>query len=388
MTTQSQSKIPLPFSKAEYDRRLTALHKRMADRGIGVLLVFIPANVLYLTGYVTIGFTNFQALIVPRTGKPLLFVREMERLVAQATTWVEDFDIFADDEDPIERLRAVLAAHDWLGKGLGAEMNGGFVSPMMMRDIERRLGGLKDGSGLVEAGRRIKSAEELALIRSACRITEAGITAAFDAIHPGTTDNMVAAAAYTAMMAAGADFFVNDPIVTSGWRSGIPHTTFANRRLERGDTVLLEFGGCHRRYFGPLMRTAVIGPVKPEIEKMSGVVVEALNAAIAAIRPGVTSGSVDEACRRPIEVAGYEPYFRKRTGYSVGCAFAPTWGEGHIISLRKDDPTVLEPGMVFHMPPALRMPHQYCVGFSETVAVTKTGCEVLTHHPRELRVVR
>ncbi|HLJ21375.1 MAG TPA: Xaa-Pro peptidase family protein [Stellaceae bacterium] len=388
MTTQPQSKIPLPFSKAEYDNRLAALRKRMGERGIDVLLVFIPANVLYLTGYVTIGFTNFQALIVPRTGRPFLFIREMERLVAQATTWVEDFDIFADDDDPMERLRAVLAAHDWLGKGLGAEMNGGFVSPLMMREIEQRLGGLKDGSGLVEAGRRIKSTEELALIRSACRVTEAGITAAFDAIRAGTTENMVAAAAYTAMMAAGADFFVNDPIVTSGWRSGIPHTTFANRTLERGDTVLLEFGGCHRRYFGPLMRTAVIGPVKPAIEKMSGVVVEALNAAIAAIRPGVTSGSVDEACRRPIEAAGYEPYFRKRTGYSVGSAFAPTWGEGHIISLRKDDPSLLEPGMVFHMPPALRMPHQYCVGFSETVAVTETGCEVLTRYPRELRVVQ
>jgi len=388
MTPQPQNKIPLPFSKTEYDNRLAALRKRMVDHEIEVLLVFIPANVLYLTGYVTIGFTNFQALIVPRTGKPLLFIREMERLVAEATTWVEDFDIFADDDDPIERLRAVLAANDWLGKGLGAEMNGGFVSPNQMRQIDRRLGGLKDGSGLIETGRRIKSAEELTLIRSACRVTEAGIAAAYQAIRPGTTDNMVAAAAYTAMMAAGADFFVNDPIVTSGWRSGIPHTTFANRTLERGDTVLLEFGGCHRRYFGPLMRTAVIGPVKSEIEKMAGVVVEALNAAISAIRPGVTSGSVDEACRRPIEAAGYEPYFRKRTGYSVGSAFAPTWGEGHIISLRKDDPTVLEPGMVFHMPPALRMPHQYCVGLSETIAVTAMGCEVLTRYPREIRVVR
>jgi len=120
---------------------------------------------------------------------------------------------------------------------------------------------------------------------------------------------------------------------------------------------------------------------------MAGVVIAALNAAIGAIRPGVTSASVDEACRRPIEAAGYEPYFRKRTGYSVGSAYAPSWGEGHIISLRKDDPTLLEPGMVFHMPPALRMPHRYGVGFSETVVVTESGCEVLTRYPRELCVV-
>ena len=60
--------------------------------------------------------------------------------------------------------------------------------------------------------------------------------------------------------------------------------------------------------------------------------------------------------------------------------------EGHIVSLRRDDPTRLEPGMVFHMPPALRIPLQYGLGFSETVLVTPTGCEVLTDTPRRLHV--
>jgi len=78
--------------------------------------------------------------------------------------------------------------------------------------------------------------------------------------------------------------------------------------------------------------------------------------------------------------------FRKRTGYSVGVAFAPDWGEGHIVSLRRDDPTKLLPGMVFHMPPALRAFQRLCVGMSETVLVTDSGCEVLTHHPRSLHI--
>ena len=119
---------------------------------------------------------------------------------------------------------------------------------------------------------------------------------------------------------------------------------------------------------------------------MADVIIAALEAAIGAIRPGVTSGSVDAACREPIERAGFEPNFRKRTGYSVGIGYSPSWGEGHIVSLRRDDPTRLEPGMVFHMPPALRVPGQYGLGFSETVLVTPTGCEVLTNHPRRLHV--
>jgi Xaa-Pro dipeptidase len=380
-------KVPLPFTTGEYDRRLAALRARMTASGLDALLVFIPENVFYLTGYVTIGFSNFQALIVPASGKPVLFIREMERLVAEATTWIEEFDIFADDQDPLARLAEVLAAHGLKGACIGAEMSGGFVSASLMRKMEERLGGLIDGSGLVEAGRRVKSAEEIALIRRACRITEAGMQAAYDAIRPGVTDNSVAAATYTAMMGAGADFFVTDPIVTSGWRSGIAHTTFANRMLETGDTVLLEFGGCFRRYFGPLMRGVAIGPVDPEVDRMAEVLIESLDAAIAAIRPGVSSGAVDEACRGTIERAGFEAFFRKRTGYSVGIAYAPSWTEGHIVSLRKDDDTLLEPGMVFHMPPALRNPGRHGIGFSETVLVTETGCEVLTNFPRTLHRV-
>src|SRR5439155_3725778 len=130
----------------------------------------------------------------------------------------------------------------------------------------------------------------------------------------------------------------------------------------------------------------VVGRADPEVTRLGAVVKAALEAAIGAIRPGVSCGAVDAACRGVVERAGYEPNFRKRTGYSVGVGFAPDWGEGHIVSLRRDDPTRLEPGMVFHMPPALRIPRQYGLGFSETVLVTATGGEVLTNHPRRLHV--
>ncbi len=373
------------FSAQEYQRRISGLRTRMAARGIDTLLVFIPENVCYLTGYETIGYASFQTLVI-RQDAELLFIRQMERTVAETTTWLEQFETFSDTDDPVERLAAVLGNRGWQQGRIAVELNGWFVPPATVDRLRRRLGEMGDSSGLVEQGRRIKSDEEVALIRRACRVTEAGMAAAQRAIRPGATENDIAAAAYAAMMAAGSDFFVGDPIVTSGWRSGVGHFTFANRRLEPGDTILMEFGGCQRRYFGPLMRGAVIAPVRDDVRRMAGTIIWALNAAIAAIKPGVTSGSVDAACRTILEDAGYEPYFRKRTGYSVGVAYGPDWGEGHIISLRRDDPTPLEPGMVFHIPPALRVPREYGLGFSETVLVTATGCEVLTQFPRELYV--
>lgn len=377
-----------PFAQDEYDRRVASVRTGMAARGLELLIVTIPENVTYLTGYETIGYASFQILAIPARGDLLMIVREMERTVAETTSWVASVETFGDTDDAVDVARRILSDRGLLGGAagrVGLEDTGWFLSPAAHGRLRAALGeGVESGSGLVEAARRIKSPAEIELIRAACRLTEAGMQAAFEVIAPGRTENQVAAAAYSAMVGRGSDFLVGDPIVTSGWRSGVGHFTFANRVLETGDAVLLEFGACRRRYFGPLMRSAVVGPPAPEVARMGEVVIAALEAAIAAIRPGVTSGAVDQACRGVIEAAGYEPYFRKRTGYSVGVAYAPDWGEGHIISLRRDDPTVLEPGMVFHIPPALRVPRRYGLGMSETVLVTDGGRDVLTRLPRRI----
>ena len=374
-----------PFTQDEYDQRVAAVRAGMAARGLDLLIVTIPENVTYLTGYETIGYASFQALAVPLSGDLLLIVREMERTVAETTSWVPSIETFTDTDDPVDVTRHVLSSRRLLGGRVGLEDQGWFLSPAAHARLRAALGDrVEGGSGLVEAVRRIKSPAEVDLIRSACRLTEAGIQAALEMIAPGRTENQVAVAAYAAMVGGGSDFLVGDPIVTSGWRSGVAHFTFANRTLEPGDAVLLEFGACRRRYFGPLMRSALVGDPAPDLRRLGEVVIAALEAAIAAIRPGVTSGAVDQACRGVIEAAGYEPYFRKRTGYSIGVAYAPDWGEGHIISLRRDDPTPLEPGMVFHIPPALRVPRRYGLGMSETVLVTEGGCEVLTRFSRTI----
>jgi Xaa-Pro dipeptidase len=241
-----------------------------------------------------------------------------------------------------------------------------------------------DGSGLVEPARRIKSLEELRLIRQACALSVAGTEAAVHAVAAGATENDVAAAAFAAMLAGGSDFMATDPIVTSGPRASVAHTSFANRTLVDGDAVLVELGACKRRYFGSLMRTVTVGAGPARLPELAEVLDEALDAAIAAIRPGVRSSEVDRACRERIEAAGLGGYFRKRTGYSIGIAYAPDWGEGHIASLRAGDEMVLEPGMTFHIPPAVRLPGETVYGVSETVTVTTEGCEVLTSYPRRL----
>jgi Xaa-Pro dipeptidase len=104
-----------------------------------------------------------------------------------------------------------------------------------------------------------------------------------------------------------------------------------------------------------------------------------LEAAMSAIRPGVTSEQVNQAVGRVAEKHGV--LVRKRCGYSMGLNFAPDWGEGAFLELADADQTVLKSGMVFHLPEAVRRPGEPLVATSETVLVTETGCEPLTHFP-------
>jgi Xaa-Pro dipeptidase len=117
---------------------------------------------------------------------------------------------------------------------------------------------------------------------------------------------------------------------------------------------------------------------------MEKVCQDALAAALDALRPGRPCEASHLACQAVIDKAGYTENFKKRAGYSIGISFAPDWGEGGILSLYTGVKTELQPGMAFHIPPALRIYGQFTVGVSETVVITDTGHRVLGSVPRPL----
>lgn len=374
----------LIFSLEEYQERVAKVRREMSAQGIDTLLVHTFQNIFYLTGHQTFGLTNYHCLVVPLQGELFLVVRKLESDLARKSSWLEQFVTWGDLDDPVA-LTVTTLQQRGLGKGrIGMEEDSSYLTPRAAARIRAGIpdAHFLDAGGTVEKVRRIKSPREIEYIRETARMTGAGIRAAIEEIGEGKTENDVAAAAIAAMYRAGSEYLQRDPTVTSGPRSGIAHTMHKRRVLQRGDAVLLEMGACYNRYSGPLMRGVVIGKPADLLQRMAEACLEGLNAALAAMKPGATAGDVDEACRKGVEKHGFP--FPKRTGYSIGVGFYPTWMEAHIIALKKDDPTVLEPGMAFHMPPALREPERFGVGFSETVVVTPTGCEVLTDVERKL----
>jgi Xaa-Pro dipeptidase len=237
---------------------------------------------------------------------------------------------------------------------------------------------------LVVRLRLIKSPLEIAAIREAARVTSAAMRAALATVAPGVSEREVAATSFATLVREGSEYLGMEPFVASGTRSGAIHASWSDRIVGDHETVLIEIGAAVKRYHAALMRTAAVGELPAPLQQMADVCVAALTAAVAQVRPGNTAEMVDRACKEVIAAGGLLDCYRKRTGYSVGLAFAPDWGEGHILSLREGERTPFAPGMVVHVVPALRQAGLGGVGFSETVLVTPDGHEVLTSVPRTL----
>lgn len=379
----------LPFSLEEYRSRLRRVQSRLVERGIDLLLVTTPENNFYLTGFETTGYYMYQATLIPAEGAPVPIVRSLEQTLLATGTWIGDGEVYLDTDDPALFTARVISERFGERLTIGLEEQGFFLPVGFYRRLAEALPNatLGDASGTVEAERKAKSEQEISYIRHAAHAATCGMQAGLEAIEVGVTENDIAANVYGALIVSGSEYPGDHPYVAVGERSGLAHATWSGRPVNAGDIVFLEVGGCVRRYAGAHMRTVSVGEPSVEVRRRSEVVSRALTAAIERIEPGACSGDVDAACRSVIEDAGYGHLFRHRTGYSLGVAFPPGWGEGHIMDLNPGDDRKLQPNTVFHLVPILHDPGQYGIGMSETVLVTDSGCEVLTDSPRELIVV-
>ena len=378
----------LPFALDEYRRRLRKVQEGLASRGLDACLVSVPENIYYLTGFTTTGYYMYQTLIVPAEGEPLFVTYLEERINVLRRSWMDRYMTYSVVDDPVDVTVRALREMGLEDKVLGIEESGYFFPIGTYKKLVQALPQTRwtDGGGIVEQVRLIKSDAEIGYIRKGANAAMEGMKAAIAAIATGRTENDLAAEVYRATLAAGSEYPGSPPYVVSGERSGLPHGTWEGRRLRDGDIVFLEHSGCIKRYSAAMMRTCFLGTPPDVVRRTADVILEGLQRAIETIRPGVTSGEVDAACRETIRAAGFNDYTHE-TGYSIGVCYPPGWNESHIMNLHPGDSTVLQPNMVFHLVPSLIIPEmQGHVGFSDTVVVTEDSCEVLTNSDVERRL--
>jgi len=372
------------FPRAEYDQRVARARKLLAAAGIDVMVVTGPENIYYLTGQQTPGYYTFQSLCVPVTGEPFHVLRALEAPNAKINTFVTDITGYADDENPAAVLAAAIRKRGWQGKRVAIDQNGWFLTVNLYSRLVAECGPLLDCAGIVEPLRRTKSKLETEQMEKAGLANDAGMRAGLAVTKPGATENDIASAIMAASIKAGGEYVGMEPFVTSGPRSGIPHTTWRRRVIQSGDVTVLETAACYNRYHAASFRTVACGKVPQLAVDMYKVCAQGLETAIDKLRVGNTCADVHNAVQAVIDKHGFTAGYRKRTGYSMGISFAPDWGEGNILSLFRGVDVPLEPGMVFHVPITLREYNKWTVAVSETIMVTETGPKAFSTISREL----
>lgn len=394
LPTRERTKIVL-FDRGEYLGRVARTKARMEKAGIELLLVASPANQFWLTGYDGWSFYTPQMVLLSLDDEePIWFGRKMDAVGARFTAFMDESRIvpYADeyvasaDRHPMQALAKLIEDRGWGRKRIGVEKDDYYYTARWHEILTHDLpqADFRDAFLLVNWARLKKSDKEIMYLFEAGEIAAAAMQAALDACAVGVRQCDVMAELYKVTIGGtanvGGTFPCKPPNAMVGELCSAPHLSWTDERLKPGDMYYVEQGGVRHRYHAPLSRCIYLGKPTQKMLDTTAVIVEGLEAVLAAVKPGVLCEDLEAAWRHVIAKHGIVK--DSRIGYPVGIGYPPTWGE-LTCSLRQGDRTVLEPGMTFHCIPALWL-DEYGLVVSESFVVTETGAKTFANFPRKL----
>lgn len=352
---------------------------REAAAGTG-LLIAPGSDLRYLLGREGGSLERLTTLVIPAEGSPALVVPKLEapgyadvptaELGIDIVTWVDGDDPYA-------------LAVERLGKPDRVAVSD-FTPALHVLAMRAALPGAEQ----VLAGpilRELRMRKDVAEVEA---LRKAG--AAIDRVHArvgewlraGRTEAEVGADIAAAIVEEGhvaADFV----IVGSGPNGASPHHSLSDRVIEPGDVVVVDIGGpIAEGYNSDSTRTYSVGePGEADVVSTYEVLRLAQQAAVDAVRPGVTAESIDAAAREVITAAGFGEFFIHRTGHGIGL---DVHEEPYIVS---GNELILEPGMAFSIEPGIYQPGRWGARIEDIVIVTEDGVESVNQRPHQLTIV-
>jgi len=364
-----------------FEERTRDCQHRLQAAGADAAVLFPSPNFLYVTGFHETPSERHFLCVLPAEGDPTVIAPSMYGEQLREGTWIGDVRTWDDDADPLELVEAVAAETELAGGRLLLDDTMWATFSMDLR--ETLPDATFDLAGEVFEDLRIRKDEaELDALRRAGAladdVSESIRSMGEEAI--GLSEAELAREIERRLADAGGDDPSFETIVGSGPNGAMPHHTHGDREIKAGDPVVLDFGAFVDHYPGDQTRTVVFDGDPPEgYETVHETVLDAMNAAIDAVEPGVTAESIDRAARAVIEDAGYGDAFIHRTGHGVGLEVH----EPPFIVAGND--RELEPGMVFSVEPGIYLEGEFGVRIEDLVVVTEDGAERLNDSPRTWR---
>ncbi len=374
------------FDLQEFESRRENVRRQMVLQGIDILILHSAPNILYLSGHHTLNIWDYQCFVLPVEKPPFMVLWQFERGRFEASAVQTELELYPTHADPIEETCNALGRRG-LDQGMIAlEAQSRYLVPKMHDSLRDALHGARtvNGSGIVDNVRNIKSAKEIEVMRLAAGITDRAVTAGYSCIRDGISDSEIAAQVAAELIRGDSLGFSVYPIVSAGYRAGMPHNSNNGHIISNGETIFIECSPSLHWYHAPLMRTAALGTVSQEAEQFATLAAETVEAMLEVVRPGEMASDIARVAEAKIAPIRDRILFHEVYGYPVGIGFPPTWGEESGFAIVVNNHRPLAAGMVFHIPMTLRINGVLGVGLSQTFVVTDNGCETLSELPLEL----
>jgi len=385
------------FSKNEYKNRLKKVQLSMQEKGIELLISQDTANINYLTGYDAWSFYYAQCVIVHISAdEPICFIRAQDAGGAFIKTYLKKENIIIYDEKyihtwplhPYDALVHLIKKNKWDKLKIGVEMDAHYFTAYCYEKLKQGLpnASIVDSERLVNWVRFVKSDAEIDFMKKAAVISENAMKTAMEIINPGIRQCDAVAEIQKSLFKGtseyGGEYASITTLLPSGKGTSASHLTASDDKFKKGEATVVELSGTFKRYHAPMARTVNIGkPEKKKIDAMNATN-EALEAGIAASKPGNTANDVAQNFWNVLDK--YNIKKESRTGYSIGIGYPPDWGE-HTVNISKGDMTILKPNVCYHMIAVMQF-GEWGVEASESIRITEDGNELLCNFSRDLHV--
>ncbi len=320
----------LHFERSEYDARRDRLMIEMATKKLDAIVLFAQESMYWLTGYETVGFCFFQALVTRADGAMTLLTSSIDLRQARHTSTIDNIVVWTDRDsaNPTLDLRNLLNELDLLGMRIGVEYDTHGLTAFNGRRLDEQLqtfGQIVDASGIVGRLRLFKSPAEIEKAEKAASLSDDALDAALPLIKQGSDEAKILAAMQGAVFAGGGDYPANEFIIGSSTDALLYSYKPGRRKLNKNDQLTLEWAGVYNHYHAPMMRTVLTGKVSKRHQEFYDASLASLLAVEQAMIPGNSFGDVFNAHARTLEAYSLTKHRLNTCGYSVGARFTPSW---------------------------------------------------------------
>jgi Xaa-Pro aminopeptidase len=350
--------------------RLSMARSLAASRPITHLFVNDPVDVEYLSGFHS---SNAYLLISGRNAVIFTDFRYQEAVKKHCARHPEWRPVLIRD-----------SVFPFLAKKILPESLVGFQSDVLTVHAFGQMKKALPGRRLVPVARAVsdlsivKFPAETGAIKAAAAIADKALAGFCRWLKPGITEKAAAAELDRRCNRGGSEKPSFDTIMLFGRNSALPHGRSGERRLAKGDFVLVDFGCTVNDFCSDMTRTFVFGKASARQKKLHALVAEAQDTARSAARAGMSARSLDAVAREIIKKAGFGAEFGHGLGHGVGRRIH----EQPRLNTKSSEQ--LQAGSVVTIEPGVYVPGFGGVRIEDMVLLNDSGSELLTHFPRDL----